>query len=102
MAVAQILKALGDPVRLEMVQRLSYGSDHTIGSLSKGLGLTRQGARKKIQVLVSAKIINLEPKGRETKVLLDTSSLKTARAFIAKLESQWDQRLQALKTLTEQ
>lgn len=101
MAVAHVFKALGDPVRLEIVRRLSDGSDYTVGNLSKDLGLTRQGARKQIQVLVSAKIVRLKPKGRETQVTMDASSLELARRFIIDLENQWDQRLNALKDLME-
>lgn len=102
MSVAQIFKALGDPIRLEIVTRLSKGTDLTINDISKNLGVTRQGARKQLQVLVSAKIVQLRPEGRETKVSLDSSRLEIAQAFIAKLEKQWDQRLQALKKFTEQ
>lgn len=101
MAVAHVFKALGDPVRLEIVRRLSDGSSYTVGNLSKDLGLTRQGARKQIQVLVSANIVQLKPKGRETQVTLDAASLELARRFIVDLENQWDQRLNALKDLME-
>ena len=102
MIEAEIYKALGDPVRLEIVKRLASGTPYTIGELSKNLGVTRQGARKQLQVLVSAKVVNLSAKGRETEVVLDTTKLEIARQFIAKLENQWDQRLQALKSFTEE
>lgn len=101
MSAAHIFKALGDPVRLEMVQRLSDGANYTIGKLSNDLGITRQGARKQIQVLVAANVVHLVPQGRETRVMLDTNSLEIGRQFIAKLEKQWDQRLQALKDFAE-
>lgn len=102
MAVENIFKALGDPVRLEIVTRLSDGSPYTIGRLSEDLGVSRQGARKQIQALVSADVIALHPAGRETRVTLNTTSLHEARLFITKLEQQWDQRLLALKVLMEE
>ena len=71
MIEAEIYKALGDPVRLEIVKRLASGTPYTIGELSKNLGVTRQGARKQLQVLVSAKVVNLSTKGRETEVVLE-------------------------------
>ena len=101
-AVAQLFKALGDPVRLQIVQRLSQGAALCMGELSKDLGISRQGARKQIQALVSAKVVQLHPAGREVKVQLDAAALAQGRAFIAGLEAQWDQRLQALKQFTEQ
>lgn len=101
MIAAQIFKALGDPTRLEIVKRLADGSSQTINHLTQDLGITRQGARKQIQVLVSANVVYLNPVGRETLVTLDASALVIARSFIASLESQWDQRLVALKNFVE-
>jgi DNA-binding transcriptional ArsR family regulator len=101
MQEAQIYKALGDPVRLQMVQRLVEQSPLTLGEISRDLGVSRQGARKQIQVLVSANVVQLQPKGRQTEVTLDSASLRRAREFISRLEQQWDQRLLALKALVE-
>lgn len=101
MLEAQIYKALGDPLRLEIVMRLAKGSPCTIGELTKNLGVSRQGARKQLQVLLSANMVQLTSKGRETQVTLDMASLQVARTFIAKLERQWDQRLGALKDFVE-
>ncbi len=101
MAVAEIFRALGDPVRLEMVQRLSSGAPCTISTVSNQLGITRQGARKHLQVLADASIVTMRPKGRDVFVELDRSSLDQAEQFIRELERRWDQRLTALKSLLE-
>ena len=101
MAVDEIFRALGDPHRLEMVQRLTKGAPCTISSLSSDLGISRQGARKHLQVLVSAKLIKLEPKGRDVNVLMDRAALDQARSYIEDLERQWDRRLDALRRFLE-
>ena len=101
MAVEHVFKALGNPVRLNLVKQLSSGPAHTIGELSADLDISRQGTRKHIQVLESADVVRLKPDGRSTKVVLNTTSLESGRAFIKRLEDQWDQRLQALKEFTE-
>lgn len=98
---AQLFNALGDPIRLEMVRRLASGTSYTISSLSSGLHITRQGARKHIQVLSDAKLVQLKPEGRDTKVMLLKDTLDQGRAFIEKLEKQWDMRLEALKSFVE-
>lgn len=100
-AVAQVFHALGDPVRLEMVQRLIRQERATIATVSSGLGITRQGARKHLQVLVDAKLVALAPEGREVRVQLDPAALDPAKEFIAKLERQWDSRLDALRLFIE-
>jgi DNA-binding transcriptional ArsR family regulator len=101
MPVSETFKALGDPVRLEMVRRLSADSDYTVSRLLNGLGLSRQGARKHLQVLADVELVHLQPKGRETEVSLDTAALTAAKLFIADLEAQWDERLQALRDYVE-
>lgn len=101
MAVADVFRALGDPIRLEMVQRLSRSRRQKIAALSNGLGITRQGARRHLQVLADAELVRLEPSGRDVWVELDPISLDRARGFIADLERQWDVRLEALKRSIE-
>jgi DNA-binding transcriptional ArsR family regulator len=101
MPVAETFKALGDPIRIEMIKRLSDGSRHTVGGVSGGLGLTRQGARKHLQVLADAELVSLQIKGRQTEVSLDLNSLAAAKSFITDLENQWDERLQALRGFVE-
>lgn len=101
MNVAHVFAALGDPVRLEMVQRLSRSQPCTIAAVSEGLGITRQGARKHLQVLADAKVVALEPQGREVHVALVPDALDHARTFIDKLERQWDRRLAALRRFVE-
>jgi DNA-binding transcriptional ArsR family regulator len=101
MPVAETFKALGDPIRLEMIQRLSGGSDYTVSRLLEGLGITRQGARKHLQVLVDVELVHLRSNGRETDVSLDAKSLATVKSFISDLEAKWDDRLHALREYVE-
>ncbi len=96
-----LFHALGDPIRIEMVRRLAGGASYTISSLSSGLKITRQGARKHLQVLADARVVELKKQGRDTNVLLLKDTLDQGRAFIEKLENQWDLRLQKLKQYVE-
>ncbi len=93
MPVEELFRALGDSTRLEMVRRLTDGKSHTISSVSSGLDITRQGARKHLQILVDAKVIKLQPKGRDTEVRLLRDRLDQGKEFIAQLELKWDERL---------
>ena len=101
MAAAEIFRALGDPIRLEMVQRLTRGSRCTITAISDGLGITRQGARKHLQVLADARVVALQPEGRDVLVSLEPESLDQAKLFIAELERRWGSRLDALRRFVE-
>lgn len=102
MAVAEVFRALGDPVRLEMVRRIGVGAPATISAISGELGMTRQGARKHLQVLVDAGIVRLVHKGRDVVVQAVPSSMAEASTFISEIERQWDARLEALKRFVEE
>jgi DNA-binding transcriptional ArsR family regulator len=102
MATAEIFRALGDPIRLEMVQRLTRGGRCTITTISEGLGVTRQGARKHLQVLADARVVALQPEGRDVLVSLEPESLDQAKLFIAEIERRWDARLDALRRFVEE
>lgn len=101
-ATAEVFRALGDPIRLEMVQRLTQGQRCTISAISEGLGVTRQGARKHLQVLADARLVALKPVGRDVVVSLEVEQLDQAKRFIAELERRWDARLGALRALVEE
>lgn len=101
MPVDVLFRALGDPTRLEMVKRLSNGKPQTISSVSSGLEISRQGARKHLQILADAKLIMLKPRGRDTDVVLNRKTLERGKTFIAELEHRWDQRLEALRRFVD-
>ena len=102
MEVTQLFHALGDPIRLEMVRRLASGQAHTLSSVSQNLSISRQGARKHLQILADAKVISLKQQGRVTQVRLLRDTLDQGRAFIVSLEKAWDTRLGALKRVIEE
>lgn len=101
MTEAKIFKALGDPLRMSIVTKLSNGSTYTLGDITGGFGVSRQAARKQVGVLVDAKIVRLKPVGREVQVALDIRALAIGKKFIAKLEAEWDKRLMKLKEFVE-
>lgn len=98
---ARVFTALGDPIRLQMVQRLSFGASCTMGELTEKLHISRQGARKHLQVLVGARLVHLKPKGRVVRVSLNMDAIKKSKEFISRLELQWDKRLSKLKDILE-
>jgi DNA-binding transcriptional ArsR family regulator len=101
MPVVELFRALGEPTRLEMVERLSNGKSQTISSLSEGLKISRQGARKHLQILADSKIIMLTPKGRDTTVVLNRRTLDICKKFIDTLEVRWEKRLEVLRNVVD-
>jgi DNA-binding transcriptional ArsR family regulator len=98
---ADVFNALGDPIRIKLIKRLSKGNPLTITAVSSDLDITRQGVRRHLQVLADAELVHMERTGRDVLVRLNPSMIEKARKFILKLEQQWDQRLGALKNFVE-
>lgn len=94
-------RALGDPVRMEMILRLSAEEALTVGDLSSGLPVTRQGARKHIQVLADTRVVSLKQEGRTVKASLNKDVILSMRDWISSLERQWDFRLDRLRQFAE-
>lgn len=94
-------RAFGDPVRMEMILRLSAGEALTVGALSDGLPVTRQGARKHIQVLVDSRVVSLQQEGRTVKATLNKDTILSMREWMSSLEQAWSTRLNKLKSYVE-
>ena len=101
MAVAQIYQALGDPTRLEIVQRLGNRGPLPTLELVEGLGMSRQAATKHLLVLESAGLVASRNEGRQVVRELRIEALNEAGDWLAHRARLWDTKLDALKRLVE-
>jgi uncharacterized protein YndB with AHSA1/START domain/DNA-binding transcriptional ArsR family regulator len=58
-------KALGDPTRRRLLDRLREHNGQTLGELCEGLGMARQSATQHLDVLVQASLVTVVRRGRE-------------------------------------
>jgi DNA-binding transcriptional ArsR family regulator len=65
MSMDAVFKALADPVRRQLLDRLRDRGGQTLGELSNGLGITRQGVSKHLAVLEAANLVVARKQGRE-------------------------------------
>jgi DNA-binding transcriptional ArsR family regulator len=98
---ALLFHALGDPVRLGLLERLAARQPCILTELTRDFPMTRQGARKHLQVLVDAGLVSLEERGRACLARLRSDPLAEARAYLARLERRWEGRLDALRKSVE-
>ncbi len=94
---AAVFSALGDPVRLEIVSRLSRGGPQTTSALLEGLGLTRQGAARHLVTLERCGLVQSKPLGRVVVRELSSAPLRGSAEWIEKLARDWDDRLAKLE-----
>lgn len=100
--IAPLFAALGDPTRLSLVLRLRDGQPRSIGELSHGIDLTRQGISKHLRVLEHAGILSSERIGRESRFLICPNAIEETRTYLDRVSEQWSETLSRLKTLVEE
>jgi DNA-binding transcriptional ArsR family regulator len=99
--VAPVFAALGDPTRLELVDRLSTGDALSIAQLSAGRRMTRQAITKHLRVLQRAGLARSHRRGREQRWSLEGQPLSDAQRELACISRQWDDAIERLRSFVE-
>jgi DNA-binding transcriptional ArsR family regulator len=93
--------ALGDPMRLRLLNLLLESDEATASALARTLPITRQGVAKHLTVLERAGLVKARRAGREVRFTVRDDRLDQARQQIAQVASRWDERLAAIKQIAE-
>jgi len=96
-----VFTALADPTRREILDRLSRRGTMPSGELVEGLGMTRQGATRHLDVLEQSGLIRSLKRGRVVYRELDLEELRQTVEWMNKLASAWDERLSRLRASYE-
>lgn len=93
-----VFKALGDPSRRELLDRLNERNGQTLSELCDGLRMTRQAVSKHLAILEAAGVVTTLRRGREKLHYLDAAPIN---AIADRWLSRYDRhRAQALADLT--
>lgn len=71
----EVFKALADPVRRELLDRLRSRNGQSLGELGDGLGIARQSVTKHLAVLEAAGLVVSEKRGRQRIHLLNAAPI---------------------------
>ena len=93
--------ALGDPMRLRLLDLLLERGEATASALAGELPITRQGIAKHLAVLERVELVRARRVGRETRFAVRDERLAQAQRQMMQVASRWDERLAAIKRLAE-
>jgi ArsR family transcriptional regulator, cadmium/lead-responsive transcriptional repressor len=93
--------ALGDPMRLRVLDLLLERGEATASTLAGALPITRQGVAKHLGVLERAGLVAPRRAGREVRFAVREERLGQARRQMARVAARWDDRLAAIKRIAE-
>ena len=93
--------ALGDPMRIRLLDLLLERGEATASTLAGELPITRQGVAKHLAVLERDGLVTARRSGREVRYAVREERLDQARAALARIAARWDTRLTAIKKMAE-
>ena len=93
-----VFRALADPTRRAMLERLRRG-ERSIVELAEPFDMTLAGAAKHVQVLDRAKLITRRKEGRTQYCQLNHQALQDAFRWLEKYSGFWNKRLDKLEQL---
>ena len=93
--------ALGDPMRLRVLDLLLERGEATASALAAALPITRQGIATHLGVLERSGLVVSRRAGREVRFAVRREGLDQARRRMAQVAAGWDERLVAIKRIAE-
>jgi DNA-binding transcriptional ArsR family regulator len=93
--------ALGDPMRIRLLDHLLEHGEATASTLARALPITRQGVAKHLAVLERQGLVTAHRSGREVRYAVREERLDQGRAALARTAARWDTRLTAIKRMAE-
>src|SRR4051794_23906675 len=98
-----VFKALADPTRRLLLDRLRERNGQTLGELCERLGMARQSATQHLDILVRANLVTVVRRGRERLHYLNPVPIhEIDERWIASFEKPRLQALSAIKSLAEE
>ena len=87
MSMDAVFKALADPARRRLLDRLHARNGQTLGSLCEGMDMSRQAVTKHLAILEEANLIAVQWHGREKQHYLNPVPInEIAERWIGKYE----------------
>ena len=98
-----VFKALADPTRRDLLDRLFVEDGQTLGSLDEGHDMTRFGVMKHLRVLEEAGLITTRRRGREKLHFLNAIPIQQIQErWVSKYAEPWAATLTGLKRAVEE
>ncbi len=102
-AIDDVFKALSDPSRRELLDRLHEQNGQTLTALSQGLDMTRQAVTQHLRILEDANLVSVQKRGREKLHFFNPVPIhEIYQRWIRKYEQPRLDALHHLKTTLEQ
>jgi len=100
--IEQTFRALADPTRRALYERLCRDGEHTVARLTHCAGVSQPAVSKHLRLLKAARLVKARSAGRETHYRAETAGLKPLVSWCDLYARFWPERLDALARLLDQ
>ena len=97
-----VLKALADPTRRGLYERVSTANEITVGELTKGSGVSQGAVSQHLKTLKQAGLVSERPEGRKVFYRANPQGLEPMLEWMTRYAVFWSQRLDVLDRLLRQ
>jgi DNA-binding transcriptional ArsR family regulator len=98
----ELFKALGDPTRRSLFERLVREGAQTVRALTDHAGISQPAVSKHLGVLKSAGLVRDHPEGRQTFYSAEPNGLAPLAGWMKRYGSFWLDRFDQLEDLLEE
>jgi DNA-binding transcriptional ArsR family regulator len=94
-----LFRALADPTRRALFERLCREGDQTVGALTAQAGVSQPAVSKHLGVLKRAGLVSDRPEGRQTRYSARPASLAPLADWTSRMAGFWNARFDDLEDL---
>jgi DNA-binding transcriptional ArsR family regulator len=94
-----LFRALGDPTRRALFERLSNEGELSVGALTSGSGVSQPMVSRHLVVLKQAGLVSDRRSGRETRYVAKPDGLEPLAGWMARYGRFWNESMDRLEQL---
>jgi len=97
-----VLRALADPTRRGLFERVTAADEITVGDLTQGSGVSQGAVSQHLKALKQAGLVSERPEGRKVFYRANPQGLEPMLEWMTRYAVFWSQRLDVLERLLRQ
>jgi DNA-binding transcriptional ArsR family regulator len=94
-----VLRALADPTRRGLFERITAADEITVGDLTQGSGVSQGAVSQHLKALKQAGLVSERPEGRKVFYRANPQGLEPMLEWMTRYAVFWSQRLDVLERL---
>ena len=94
-----VLRALADPTRRGLFERITAADEITVGDLTEGSGVSQGAVSQHLKTLKQAGLVSERPEGRKVFYRANPQGLEPMLEWMTRYAVFWSQRLDVLERL---